>query len=121
MLDMNISLGRSVATTHQILQVIRPQLRLMRAIYRGVIEACRDGWLDANEDLELNDGGDQHVDEIVFEAIRTDALSSVRDWARDVGLVFDGNATQEFIRQALISAMVTRGGIDDLPAGALDY
>lgn len=121
MLDMEISLGRSVATTQQILEVIRPQLRIARALYRGIMDGCRDGWLDASPDLELTDGADEAVFDDLFGALRSGALSSVRDWARDVGLVFDGNATQEFIRRALVAAMMEKGQPDGLPAGALDY
>lgn len=121
MLEMNITLGRNVATTQQVLEVIRPQLRIMRACYQGVIAACLSGWIECNPDLELTDGGDVHADDVVFNAIWEDAIRSVGQWAKDVDLVFDGAKLREFIRRALIDAMVTVGGEDPLPEGALDY
>lgn len=121
MVDLTTPLGRDVATAQQVLEVIRPELRIMRAHYQGVIAACRAGWIEANPDLELTDGGDDHADNAVFEALRASALSSVGDWSRDMGLVFDKEKVTEFIRQALIDAMVTVGGEDPLPEGALEY
>jgi predicted DNA-binding protein (UPF0278 family) len=121
MVDLTTPLGREVATPQQVLEVIRPEIRIMRAHYQGVIAACRAGLIESSPDLELTDGGDEHADAAVFEALRESAGQSVKDWSRDMGLVFDNEKAREFIRQALIDAMVTEGGYDPLPEGALDY
>lgn len=120
MLDTNFSLGRRAAQAADVLSVIRPQLRIAHALYVGEIALIRDGVLQATPDLELDDGGDQSADQAVFEALRMNAYDSVKSWALDEGVVFDGPKTQEFIRQALIAAMRP---LDQqaLPAGALDY
>lgn len=121
MLNMNVTLGREVATTTEILQVIRPELRLMRYTYRGMIDAMREGWLDANPDLEHNDGADEAAFGSLFDHLQERARTSVRQWAKDVEKVFDGATANEFIRQCLISAMSLRDGEDPLPKDALDY
>jgi hypothetical protein len=121
MVDLTTNLGRDVATAQQVLEVIRPELRIMRAHYQGEIAAMRAGWLEASPDLELTDGGDEHASGVVFAALQESAIESVGQWARDMDLVFDKAKVAEFIRCALIDAMVTVGGCEQLPPGALDY
>lgn len=121
MVDLTTELGRPVATAQQVFEVIRPELRIMRACYQGEIAAMRAGWLAASPDLELTDGGDEHASGVVFAALQQSAVESVGDWARDMQLVYDKTKVSEFIRRALIDAMCLEGGEDPLPAGSLDY
>lgn len=118
---MTQSLGREVPTTQQVLEVIRPELRIMRATYRGVIDAIRREELQADPDLELTDGGDQHAYDVVFSALLDDAVDSVGQWSRDLGLVYDSTKVREFCRRCMCDAMVTIGGEEQLPEGALEY
>jgi predicted DNA-binding protein (UPF0278 family) len=124
MVDLTASLGREVATPQQVLEVIRPELRIMRAFYRGVIAAMRAGWLASTPDLELADGGDDNAETVVFQALHESAQESVKQWAHDMGLVYDKVKVGEFVRQGLMDAMYgdDHDLIDDpLPEGALDY
>ena len=121
MVDMTQSLGRDVTTTEEVLSLIRGDLRIARALYRGIIAEVRAGRMEADPDLELTDGNDSHAFDRAFEALRASAYSNVTDWAGDEGKVFDKAKVQEFIRLALIAAMGLEGGDDRLPAGALDY
>lgn len=120
-LDLTVQLGRNVATATDVLQVIRPELRLTRAYYRGVLDAARDGWLETNPDLELTDSADRYVSDNLFDFIWASAVTSVGQWATDVEVVFDKARLREFIREALVNAMVDKGGREMLPEGALDY
>lgn len=116
MLDLNTPLGREVPTAQQVLEVIRPQLRMAGALQVGVNTGIRDGWLESTPDLELADSGDDHVQTALFIALVENALSSVGQWAADVTLVFDKARTREFIRQALVEASA-----HTLPPGSLAY
>lgn len=122
MLDLNHDLGRPVATAQQVIEVIRPELRMIRAFHRGKMDGIRTGWLQADPDLNLSDGGDDHAETVVFTALLDSGLDSVGSWSRDEGLVYDSAKVREFIRVALIAAM-TEGDDHDalLPAGTLDY
>lgn len=122
MVNMNQQLGREVVTTAEVLSLIRGELRIMRASYRGVVDAIRAGWIDASPDLELTDGNDKHADEAVFEALRESAMGNVIDWCGDEGRVFDKGKVTEFIRQALIAACYLGDDHPELlPLGSLDY
>jgi hypothetical protein len=121
MVDMTQDLGRKVITPAEVLSLIRGDLRIMRAHYQGVIAAARAGWLDTNPDLELTDGNDVQADDAVFTALLETAYGNVVDWSADERVVFDKDKVREFIRRALIDAMVTERGEEALPEGALDY
>lgn len=121
MVDLTTPLGRTVITPAECLSLIRGELRIMRACYRGVIAAVRADWLESDPDLELTDGSDSHAWDAVFDAMRESAMGNVVDWSGDEGRVFDKAKVAEFIRRALIDAMVTDGGEEQLPEGALGY
>lgn len=121
MVDMTQDLGRKVITTTELLSLIRGELRIMRAHYRGVLDATRTGLLEADADLELTDGSDKHADDAVFDALINSAMGNVTDWCSDEGRVFDKGKVREFIRSALVDAMVTYGGEEQLPEDALAY
>lgn len=114
-------LGREVATPEQVLQVIRPQMRMARCLYRGILDAALEGWLDANEDLELNDGGDNAAWDKAHMGLIEDAELNVRQWANDMAVVFDKDRLREFVRIALSDAMTAKGGEETLPGIGLDY
>lgn len=108
MLNMSTPLGREVPTPCQVLEVIRPELRLVQVTYAAMHEAMALDLLAHDADYNLTDGGDQGVSLVIFEAIVTAAKDDVRSWARDMHLVFDQVKLDEFIRQALVHAQVTR-------------
>lgn len=122
MVDMTTDLGRKVITPEELLSLIRAELRLARAHYRGIMLGMRTGQIDHDEDLNLRDGGDLHADGMVFEALRESAMGNVIDWCRDEERVFDKAKVTEFIRLALIDAQFE--GDDQpasLPPGCFDY
>lgn len=120
-LNPDFSLGRKVAPTSDVLEVIRPQLRMMRVLHRGQLDAMREGWLSGTPDLELEDPGDTACDEGLFYCLLDGAIENVKGWSRDLGYVFDANRLREFCRQALFNAMTDKNGIEMLPEGALEY
>lgn len=122
MVDMNQSLGRDVITTAEVLSLIRGELRLVRAHYRGIMLAIRAGQIEADEDMNLTDGNDCHADKWVFRALNETAMENVADWCRDTGKVYDRDKVQAFIRRALIDAHYEGDDQpDSLPAGCFDY
>lgn len=122
MVNMNQSLGRDVVTTAEVLSLIRGDLRIMRACYRGLLLGMRTGQIEHDPDLNLTDGNDQQADGAVFSALRETAYGNIVDWAADEGKVFDKAKVQEFIRQALIAAQYEGDDRPDiLPPGTFDY
>ena len=122
MVDMTTNLGREVITTTELLQLIRPELRIIRAHYRGLVLGMRTGQIDHDEDLNATDGGDSHAIGAVFTALRESAMGNVVDWCRDMDRVFDKAKVAEFIRQALIAAEYEGDALPAmLPADAVDY
>lgn len=122
MVNMNQSLGRDVITTEELLSLIRAELRLARAHYRGIMLGMRTGQIDHDEDMNLRDGGDVHADGLVFQALRDSAMGNVVDWCGDEGKVFDKHKVGEFIRHALIDAQFEGDDQpDSLPPGCFDY
>lgn len=97
MVDSTFNLGRSVPTAREVLEVIRPNLRLAAVIgpivYSTFVHnSGPDGCLD---------GGDQAAADAVFDGLREDALRNVKDWAGDVVKVYDGAKLTEFVGMAL--------------------
>lgn len=122
MVEMSQSLGRDVITTEEVLSLIRGELRLVRAYYRGMLLGMRTGQIEHDPDLNLTDGNDQHASGAVFQALRESAMENVADWCRDMERVYDREKVQEFIRRALIDAEYEGDDHPDtLPAGCFDY
>lgn len=122
MLDISTPLGRAVPTPVEILAVIKPELRVSKAIYTGVMKAMRDGWLDGDEDMKLGDGDDEAALNEVFGALKDAAMKRVKSYTRAAGLVFDEAAMQNFVHMALLAAE-SEDGAPNLPGemNALDY
>ncbi len=116
MLDLNTQLGRDVPTAKQVFEVLRPQMRIARALQRGIETAMREGWLAQDPDMNLTDAGDDGVERALFRALVADGIESVGGWAKDLDLVYDGTKLREFVRQAIITA-----GAGLTPEGGFDY
>ncbi len=120
-LDLTTELGKTVITATEAMEVIRPQLRMMRIIYQGTLNAARKGWLAVTEDLEMTDPGDIACDAEIFECLQGQAMENVQSFCSDMGKVYARDQMAEFIRTALGCAMVDEHGCEMLPHGALCY
>ena len=122
MLDLSAPLGRAVPTTAQVLETIRPELRVSKATHTGLMAAMRAGWFDADPDMNPGNGDDEDALGEVFTALKSAAMKRVKSMCRHVNLVFDEGAMLEFIHQALLAAE-SEDGAPRLPGGmnALDY
>ncbi len=127
MLDMSVPLGRPVATPSQVLGVIRPYLRIMRAAFRGCVDAGTKGELsyDHRHPSERGNGnyGFLREDGVAFVMLATsmhaDAMRKVKAWAANANLVFDGPTMEAFVMSAIEAAMRLDREPDQLPETAL--
>lgn len=125
MVNMTASLGRPVISPNQLIDIIRPQLRMMRACFRGCVEASRSG-LIAYEHVAPDDrvsatgfqGDDAKTFRKVHQFLREDAQATVKQWAGEHGVVFDGEKVKAFIFEAMDEALRLEGEMDDLPFNA---
>jgi hypothetical protein len=120
-IDINFNLGRNVPTAQQVIEVIRPELRMIRAFHMGVIDRMRAEQIQCDPDLNMTDGGDKVAAGAVFAALRESAVGSVQQWARDIGLAYDKGRVEEFVHSCLIAA--ESEVCERLPSGlkALEY
>lgn len=103
MVDPTFNLGRSVPTAREVLEVIRPQLRLGAVIGPVVVSTFSSSQFVApGQDEESSLGGDDYAAlDVLLLALRDDAVRNVKQWASDVDKVFDGAALVIFISEAL--------------------
>lgn len=103
-LDMTTPMGRDVPTAQQVLEVVRGSLRLALVFGEAVRESIRNGQLQGTPDLELEDGNDDGAETAVFNALVADGLKNVKEWAHDMGMVFDQARVTTFIANAVREA-----------------
>jgi hypothetical protein len=107
MVDSTFNLGRSVPTAREVLEVIRPDLRLAALIgpmLQSVLARVPAPADPAQPDAPIvyvMEGGDHEAFDAVFDALREDALRNVKDWAGDLGKVYDGDKLRGFVAAAL--------------------
>jgi hypothetical protein len=106
MVDLNLALGREIPTAREVLEVIRPQLRLAAVIFPVVHFTFEThAFVGEGRDEEPSLGSDdQCASDSVFDALRESALASVADWARDLGKVYDKGKLTTFVGFALNEA-----------------
>jgi len=106
MIDLEFKLGRNVPTGLQVIDVIRPHLRVYQVFYAGLHQAMLRKELAHDEEYFLKHKEDDEVALAIKNAVVDLAFNSVREWAKNQSLVFDPARVIIFIEQALTSAEV---------------
>jgi hypothetical protein len=113
-IDIDAPLGKPVPTGEQILDVIKPYMRIMHALHLGMIRAREKGRLG---NTDADNGAMMAASDGLFEA----ATKEAGLWCFKRHLVFDKDRLALLISNALAAANTET--MDDLPRGLaeLDY